>query len=256
MSDAAYDRSGLVEVIEAIVDATGSTSELCEATLRVGDVIPAEAVVSLRVDLADGNSGGCVRDGGRLGGDELLERLVSNFATCPVNGWHTDGHPEEIAILSAVTAPSAYRKGSHYAAVFGGSAVDDLISIPVGFDGVLARVIVCRRGQGFSDGEIDAARILQPVIAGCLRQAMVMERLAADPLGEEAMRERGLTAREAQIFCRLAAGSTSQAVGQELGISVRTVEKHVQNIYARIGARNRAEAISILLGNTAGQRPG
>ena len=53
-----------------------------------------------------------------------------------------------------------------------------------------------------------------------------------------AMRERGLTAREAQIFCRLAAGATSQAVGQELGISVRTVEKHVPNIYARIGSRN------------------
>jgi hypothetical protein len=45
--------------------------------------------------------------------------------------------------------------------------------------------------------------------------------------------------------------TTSQAVGQELDISVRTVEKHVQNIYARIGARNRSEAISILLGNSS-----
>ena len=240
-----------MKVIEAIVDATGSTEALCESSLSIADVIPSEAVVSYRLDLQDGSSGGCVRDGGRLGGDELLERLVANVEHCPIHNWHADGHPDDVVVLSGITDPSAYREGTHFGAVFGGSKVADIMSIPVSSDGILARVILCRDGEGFTDEEEEAARILQPVVAGCLRQTRMMEQLQADPLSEEAMRERGLTPREAQIFTRLAAGATSQAVGQELSISVRTVEKHVQNIYSRIGARNRSEAISILLGNAS-----
>lgn len=251
MSESRHRQDALVEVIEAIVGSAGSTGSLCESTLRVADVIPAEAVISYRLDLQDGGSGGCVRDGAGLGGEAVIGRLVANFGQCPVHGWHADGHDDEIAILSGITDPSAYREGAHYQAVFAGSKVGDLMSIPVGSDGILARVILCRDGEGYSEEEVDSARILQPVIAGCLRQAVVMEKLGEDPLSEEAMRERGLTPREAQIFSRLAAGATSQAVGQDLDISVRTVEKHVQNIYARIGARNRSEAISILLGKAS-----
>ena len=245
-----------MKVIEAIVGATGSSGALCESSLGIADVIPSEAVACYQLDLQDGTSGGCVRDAGRLGGEELLERLVANFQQCPIHNWHADGHPDDVVVLSGITDPAAYRDGPHYGAVFGGSKVTDIMSIPASSDGILARVILCRDDEGFTDEEIQAARILQPVLAGCLRQTRMMEQLQADPLSEEAMRERGLTPREAQIFTRLAAGATSQAVGQELSISVRTVEKHVQNIYSRIGARNRSEAISILLGNTAGHGAG
>lgn len=250
MSKPLVEREGLVRVIEEIVDATGSTEALCAASLSAGDVISSTAVVSYQVNLRDGSGDGCVRDDGAgVGGEELIGRLVANISDCPIHRWHGDGNHDEIVTLSTITEPAEYRDGDHYKAVFGGSGVADILSIPVGAGETVARVLVCRDGEGFSDDEIDAARILQPVVTGCLRQTQVMEQLRSDPLSEEAMRERGLTAREAQIFSRLASGATSQAVGQELGISVRTVEKHVQNIYARIGARNRSEAISILLGN-------
>ena len=251
MSQPSIERDTLVRVIEEVVDATGSTEALCAAALKAGDVIPSTAVISYRVDLSDGNGDGCVRaEGAAIGGEAVLERLVANINACPIHRWHGDGHDDEIVTLSAITVPAEYRDGDHYKAVFDGSGVVDMLSIPCGSAGTVARVLVCRDREGFSDDEIDAARILQPVIAGCLRQTQAMEQIRSDPLSEDSMRERGLTAREAQIFSRLASGATSQAVGQELDISVRTVEKHVQNIYARIGARNRSEAISILLGNS------
>jgi len=244
-------REALVRVIEEIVDATGSTEALCAASLGAGDVISSTAVISYRVNLGNGSGDGCVReDGGAMGGDAVLERLLANINGCPIHRWHGDGHHDEIVTLSGITQPAEYRNGDHYKAVFDGSGVADILSIPVGSGETLARVLVCRDGEGFSEEEIDAARILQPVVTGCLRQTQVMEQLRSDPLSEEAMREGGLTPREAQIFSLLAAGATSQAVSQELDISARTVEKHVQNIYARIGARNRSEAISILLENS------
>jgi DNA-binding CsgD family transcriptional regulator len=51
-----------------------------------------------------------------------------------------------------------------------------------------------------------------------------------------------LTAREIDILQRLANGQPGHEIAAALGISVRTVERHITNIYAKIGARNRAEA--------------
>ena len=246
MGNPAAVRTELVTVIEAIIGSTGSADAVVRNSLRAGEVIESTAVFSYCLD-GDGSADGHVSDA-RLLGDDLLDRVALNMGMCPIDRWHNDGNHDRVAVLSKITDPADYRRSEHYASVFGRSGVADAMSIPFGTGSEVARVIVCRESEGFSDEEVETAQLLQPVLTGCLRQSRMMEQLRSDPLSEEAMRDRGLTAREAQIFSRLAAGKTSQAVGQELGISVRTVEKHVQNIYARIGARNRSEAISILLG--------
>jgi DNA-binding NarL/FixJ family response regulator len=51
-----------------------------------------------------------------------------------------------------------------------------------------------------------------------------------------------LTPREAEILRLVALGKTNKAIAAELTISVHTVERHVQNAYRKIGARNRADA--------------
>jgi serine/threonine-protein kinase PknK len=52
----------------------------------------------------------------------------------------------------------------------------------------------------------------------------------------------GLTAREAEVLGLLARGRTNQEIADELVVSLRTVERHLTNIYGKIGARNRANA--------------
>lgn len=52
----------------------------------------------------------------------------------------------------------------------------------------------------------------------------------------------GLTVREAEVLGLLAGGRTSKEIAAELVLSVLTVNRHVANIYNKIGARNRAEA--------------
>jgi DNA-binding CsgD family transcriptional regulator/tetratricopeptide (TPR) repeat protein len=51
-----------------------------------------------------------------------------------------------------------------------------------------------------------------------------------------------LTAREAEVLRRVALGRSNKEIAGELVISVHTVERHVQNAYRKISARNRAEA--------------
>jgi DNA-binding NarL/FixJ family response regulator len=51
-----------------------------------------------------------------------------------------------------------------------------------------------------------------------------------------------LTAREADILRLLARGASNKEMARNLSLSVHTVERHVANLYQKIGARNRAEA--------------
>jgi pimeloyl-ACP methyl ester carboxylesterase len=56
------------------------------------------------------------------------------------------------------------------------------------------------------------------------------------------LRPDGLTARELEILTRLAGGASNEEIALALSISKRTAERHISNIYSKIGAHNRAEA--------------
>lgn len=56
-----------------------------------------------------------------------------------------------------------------------------------------------------------------------------------------------LTKREAEILFLTAEGHSNKAVAKKLGISQYTVKNHNRNIYQKIGAANRADAIKIYL---------
>jgi DNA-binding CsgD family transcriptional regulator len=52
----------------------------------------------------------------------------------------------------------------------------------------------------------------------------------------------GLTLREAEVLALVARGHSNQEIADALFLSVRTVQRHVENIYGRLGLRNRAGA--------------
>ena len=54
-----------------------------------------------------------------------------------------------------------------------------------------------------------------------------------------------LTRRETEILFWLSCGKTNKDIGFLLGISPRTVNKHAENIYRKLGVENRAAAVSL-----------
>jgi DNA-binding CsgD family transcriptional regulator len=52
----------------------------------------------------------------------------------------------------------------------------------------------------------------------------------------------GLTRRELQVLRLVAAGATNKAIAEELVLSQRTVDRHVSNIFAKLGVSSRAAA--------------
>jgi len=52
----------------------------------------------------------------------------------------------------------------------------------------------------------------------------------------------GLTSREVEVLRLLAEGKTNKEIAAALVVSVPTVQRHIANIYGKIGARGRADA--------------
>lgn len=69
-------------------------------------------------------------------------------------------------------------------------------------------------------------------------------------MDDRALRGLGLTSREAEILALVAAGKTNADVSDALGVSLRTVEKHLEHVYAKLGVENRAAAVALAFSGT------
>ena len=73
-------------------------------------------------------------------------------------------------------------------------------------------------------------------------------RLAKDSgssLPQEFSKELGLTSREGEVLSWLSKGKTNRDIAQILGLSPRTVDKHLEQIYSKLGVENRTAAAAI-----------
>ena len=80
-------------------------------------------------------------------------------------------------------------------------------------------------------------------LSGQQRELCPGARTPALHLGDDVV---GLTARELDVAKRAAAGHANIGIAEDLGISVRTVETHLQRAFARLGVTRRADLAPLL----------
>ncbi|MCO8269019.1 response regulator transcription factor [Actinoplanes sp. TRM 88003] len=80
--------------------------------------------------------------------------------------------------------------------------------------------------------------LFDPAVAARLAEAMT--RPAPPPRRDEL--PDGLTQREAEVLGQIAAGRTNGEIAAALFVAEATVKTHINNAFAKIGARNRTEA--------------
>ncbi len=113
----------------------------------------------------------------------------------------------------------------------------------------LALVSLWRSSRDFTENELEPAATIVQALRHALQLRALLDRLsvaatAVDGDGEasgEAVAARELTARQAEVVALVARGHTNQQIALRLGISPRTVRKHVEDLFARTGARSRTE---------------
>ncbi len=83
----------------------------------------------------------------------------------------------------------------------------------------------------------------QVYLYSSLCQKLVNEYLEHVQPTKPMIADQGLTEREQQVVCLLSQGQTGKEIAKALGISAHTVERHRQNVMAKLGLHNRAELV-------------
>lgn len=108
-----------------------------------------------------------------------------------------------------------------------------LVPLPVP-DRLDHRLLLFRHGgPDFSERDVLLLTLLQPHLTELHTRQLRRQRGMRD-----------LTPRQWEILRLVASGCTNRQVGRALGLTERTVSKHLENIYLRVGAQSRTEAIA------------
>ncbi|PFG39994.1 regulatory LuxR family protein [Georgenia soli] len=102
--------------------------------------------------------------------------------------------------------------------------------------------------EPFREAEEEVARLLQPVVAGLDRHIGLLARIEEDATAHRATPTPApsgpaLTPRELLVLHGIAGGSTVRGIAARLAISPRTVHKHQENLYRKLGAVDRLSAV-------------
>src|SRR5439155_8926452 len=95
----------------------------------------------------------------------------------------------------------------------------------------------------FALAELDAMD-MQPALQ---RALLLRGRGRAQPKELRTARADGLTGREVEVLRLIAAGKSSREIGDSLVLSVRTVERHIANIYLKTDTHGRAQITAYAL---------
>ena len=90
-------------------------------------------------------------------------------------------------------------------------------------------------------GDIEAGVRAVEAFLGIEEAAAVQATSMPASMGE------ALTAREAEVLALVARGRANKEIAAALGLSVHTVERHLTNLYPKIGCRSRTEAAAFAL---------
>ncbi|GGL92356.1 response regulator transcription factor [Curtobacterium sp. Csp1] len=95
-------------------------------------------------------------------------------------------------------------------------------------------------GQATFDAEVGARLVAQ---------LAALSPTAPSPTAPTPLRDRfpELTPREADVLERIAAGRTNPEIAAELFLTVPTVKSYVNQVFAKLGVRTRAEAVALVL---------
>lgn len=117
------------------------------------------------------------------------------------------------------------------------------VTLPNDPDRVLA-LVLSRTERDFSDEERDFLNRARPFLIQAYRNAIAhseLRRSAGDAL-EPALVAAGLTRREAEVTRLVATGGSNRDIAATLQVSDRTVQKHLERCFRKLGVTTRSAA--------------
>jgi DNA-binding CsgD family transcriptional regulator len=116
------------------------------------------------------------------------------------------------------------------------------LAMPVHVGPQSHRAFVMGRADAFTPDEVRLAQTLQHLLRGLDRQ-VIAARTRFGGGSREVATSMHLTPRELAVLGELADGLTAAAIGRKLLITERTVHKHLERLYTKLGVGDRLAAV-------------
>ena len=178
-----------------------------------------------------------------------------HFAAHPLVRYHA-GHPQGRSHrISDSLSRAEFRESALYDEYYRRIGIDHAIAVPLFVDqGLLVSFVLNRNGRDFSARECALLDLVREPLSALYRHVLAMERSRA-PHRFAAL---PTTPREREVLSWLAGGKTDREIAEILGMSPRTVQKHLQHIYEKLGVETRTAAVmrAMEIGELRGARSG
>jgi DNA-binding CsgD family transcriptional regulator len=133
----------------------------------------------------------------------------------------------------------SFRRSPLYADYYRVIGIDHVLALPLHVDRTrLVSFVLNRRGRRFSVEECALLECMRPTLAALYRAHAG----TALPASVAAAACAPLTDREREVMRWVSAGKTNRDIAEILGARVRTVEKHLERVYAKLGVETRTAA--------------
>jgi len=184
---------------------------------------------------------------GSIGAAER-ECFDRHFRAHPLVQVHGEQRHAHVHRISDSLSPQEFRRSPLYADYYRRIGIDCVLAMPVyQGQGWLVSWVLNRRGRDFSDRETALLDQVRAPLTRFFQHTDWMARLAPslrDASHAPALSpDVPLTPREREVLRWVAAGKTDRDIAAIVGGSVRTVHKHLQHIYAKLGVETRTAAV-------------
>lgn len=220
-----------------------------EVVLALTEFVASELTTLSECDLVTGHRRVVGLPGVRLG-ERDIESFDRHFFEHPLVRFHGFECGRVTRRISDSLSRSEFRRSAIYADYYLHVGLEHAVAVPLLIDGRrLVSAVLNRRGLDFSERDCERLEVLRPHLAFLYGQA---NRHAAAPWVADAtpllpnaaeVGPEGLTPRENEVLYWLAHGKTDAEIAALLGLSPRTVQKHLEHIYIKLGVETRTAAV-------------
>ncbi len=246
------DYAGAMHLLAQLESRTGDLPGFVAAALvAVGGWVASELATLSVCDRVTGRCQVAGLSGQRLGAEDIAVFDRRFFEHSPVRYHGIECNPDMLRIPDALGGRHFRRAPLHaeYCLPVGS---EHATAMPLFADShTLVSIVLNRHGIDFSARDRERLELLRPHIAFLYRQVCgahaelpVASALATAPMPlQPEPRPADLTLRECEVMHWLARGKTDADIAALLSISPRTVQKHLEHVYVKLGVETRTAAV-------------
>lgn len=217
---------------------------LTVASACLGEALPGDLRAWRSVDLANPSVKTWFNEANTYRMPDVVHSVIAEHPVVAHRLTHPDAEP--VLRVSDCVSDRVFRSGRVYHELFVPvNARYQLTITTSGDNAVTSGWIIKRSVRDFTEADLRHARHLQPLLAllDIIYPPSPIRRTHSAHLDEARERAR-LTVRELGILTLVADGLSAQQIARRNRISVRTVRKHLENIYAKLECHDRLLAVN------------